>query len=116
MAQRLGFDSLGGFIGQRRQVVAQGKRQADKTQAQQHQRAQGLPGPQPTGAQNREFRALRQPRHNKNSADQYRNRHQLVQMAGDHQGDIDQRFAQGVAQRLVALYGIELIAQVKKQK
>ena len=92
------LDQLRPAVGVGRHVVADGEGQHHEAQSQQQQGAQGPPGPQAAGAQDGVFRALRQPRHHEDGADQHRDGQQLVEMARHQQGDVEQRLRHAVVQ------------------
>ncbi len=112
-----GLEQLRGAVGQRRGVVTHRKSQQHEPCAQHQQGAQGPPWAQPTGAQDRVFRALRQPGHDKDGADQHRDGHQIVKVAGDQEHHIQQRVAQLVAVAHHApANGLQFIDEVKKEQ
>jgi hypothetical protein len=112
----LGLEQLPGSFRGGRKVVADGEGQHDEADAQQQQGAQRPPRTQAAGAKNGVFRALCQPRHHEDGADEHGDRQQLVQMAGDQQQHVDQRLHGTVVKAVGPADGLQLVDEVEEEE
>ena len=113
------LEQLRGLVGRGRHVVADQEGQDHENAAQGQEQPQRAPGIQAAGAQNRVFRALRQPGHDEDRSDQHRDGQQLVQAIGQQQADVEQNVAQlvgGAIGAAAAAQVLQLVGQIEKQK
>ena len=116
LAQEGCFELLGLALGPRCGVVTKKESDGHKHQTQLEQRGQRHPGLQPPRAQNGEFGALGQPRHDKDAANEHRDGQQLVHVVWRFERNEQQGVLQLVTLRSMARQGLQLVDQVKKQK
>ncbi|MOA02245.1 hypothetical protein D3C78_1216880 [compost metagenome] len=115
-AELRGLDQLRRALGRGRNVVADRKSQHHEAAAQHQQGAQGHPGPHATGAHDGEFRALGQPGHDVDRADEHGDGQQLVEVAGQAQQHEQQGVRRLVGFAAGAADPAQFVDQVEKEK